>query len=129
MNSDQVKGVLQKAGGHLEESAGALAGDESAKEAAQEDRIKGEAREAWGNVKEAGCALIDRARAAKADPETKSERAKAFDREHRVEIHGVAEVGQGGVDQPDRNRARVASQKGPHKAEQQAFDQPDRKRA
>ncbi|MGB0123022.1 MAG: hypothetical protein WA419_10875 [Silvibacterium sp.] len=126
MNSDQVKGVLQKAGGHLEKDAGALVGDESAKEAGQENRIKGEA---WGNVKEAGCALIERARAAKVDAEIKSERAKAFDREHRVEIHGVAEVGQGGVDQPDRNRAGKANRKGPRKAQQQAFDQPYRKRA
>lgn len=82
-----------------------------------------------GVLQEAGCTLIDRARAAKADAEIKSERAKASDREDRVEIHGVSEVGQGGVDQPDRNRAGKANRKGPRKAEQQAFDQPDRKRA
>jgi uncharacterized protein YjbJ (UPF0337 family) len=86
MNSDTIKGGLQKIGGHIEEAAGALVGDESLKIAGQEDQIKGAAREAWGNVKEAGEALIDRARAAKLDAEIKSERAKAFDREHSVEI-------------------------------------------
>jgi uncharacterized protein YjbJ (UPF0337 family) len=86
MNSDQIKGALQKAGGHVEESAGALVGDEGLKIAGQEDQIKGEAREAWGNVKDAGDALIDRAKAAKFDAEAKSERAKAFDREHQVEV-------------------------------------------
>lgn len=33
-------------------------------------------------MKDAGEALVDRARIAKADAEIKSERAKAFDREH-----------------------------------------------
>ncbi len=87
MNSDQVKGILQKAGGHVEEAAGALVGDEGLKIAGQEDQIKGEARQAWGNVKDAGEALIDRARAAKADAEIKSARAEAFDREHQLEVH------------------------------------------
>ena len=82
MNTDQVKGGLQKIGGHIEESAGALVGDEGLKIAGKEDQIKGSARQAWGNVKDAGEALVDRARIAKADAEIKSERAKAFDREH-----------------------------------------------
>ncbi|AXC13144.1 hypothetical protein ACPOL_3865 [Acidisarcina polymorpha] len=86
MNGDKVKGVLQKIGGHIEESAGALVGDENLKLAGQEDQIKGEAREAWGNVKEAGEALVDRARIAKADAELKSARAEAFDREHDTQI-------------------------------------------
>ena len=86
MNNDTIKGELQKIGGHIEEAAGALVGDENLKIAGQEDQIKGAAREAWGNVKDAGNALIDRARAAKFDAEAKSERAKTFDREHRVEI-------------------------------------------
>lgn len=86
MNDDTIKGELQKVGGHIEEAAGALVGDENLKIAGQEDQIKGAAREAWGNVKEAGNALIDRARAAKFDAEVKSERAKEFNREHRVEV-------------------------------------------
>jgi uncharacterized protein YjbJ (UPF0337 family) len=86
MNDDKVKGALQKAGGHVEEAAGALVGDENLKLAGKEDQIKGEAREAWGNVKDAGDALIDRARAAKADAELKSARANAFEREHAVEV-------------------------------------------
>jgi uncharacterized protein YjbJ (UPF0337 family) len=93
MNGDQLKGTLRKAGGHIEEAAGALVGDQPLKEAGQEDQIKGEAREAWGNVKEAGDALIDRARAAKTDAEIKSERAREFDREHSVEVVGMNEVG------------------------------------
>ena len=84
MNDDKIKGILQKAGGHVEEAAGALVGNENLKIAGQEDQIKGGAREAWGNVKDAGNALIDNARAAKADAEVKSEQARAFDREHSV---------------------------------------------
>jgi uncharacterized protein YjbJ (UPF0337 family) len=84
MNSDSLKGSLQKAGGHVEEAAGALVGDHNLKEAGREDQIKGAAREAWGNVKDAGDALIDRAKAAKFDAEAKSDRAEAFDREHSV---------------------------------------------
>jgi uncharacterized protein YjbJ (UPF0337 family) len=86
MNNDTIKGELQKIGGHIEEAAGALVGDANLKIAGQEDQIKGASREAWGNVKDAGDALIDRARAARFDAEAKSERAEAFDREHRVEI-------------------------------------------
>ena len=84
MNSDQVKGVLQKAGGHIEESAGA---------------------------------------------ETKSEQPRAFDRDHRVEIHEINATSQEGVDQADRKRVGRINRKGIEKAEQQSFDQPDRKRA
>ena len=54
MNNDKVKGVLQKIGGHIEESAGALVGDENLKLAGQQDQMKGEARKAWGDVKDAG---------------------------------------------------------------------------
>jgi uncharacterized protein YjbJ (UPF0337 family) len=92
MNSDQVKGMLQKVGGRIEESAGALVGSESLKLAGQEDQLKGEAREAWGRVKEAGDHLIDQAKAAKADAEIKSERARAFEHEHRVEVEGIDEL-------------------------------------
>lgn len=87
MNDDKLKGALQKAAGHVEESAGALVGDRNLQAAGQEDQLKGSAREAWGNVKDAGAALIDRARAAKLDAEEKSERADSFEREH--EIHTV----------------------------------------
>ena len=86
MNGDKIKGVLQKIGGHIEESAGALVGDEGLKIAGKEDQVKGSAREAWGNVKDAGNALIDNARVAKADAEMKTERVKAFDREHEVKV-------------------------------------------
>ena len=86
MNDDKIKGVLQKIGGRIEESAGALVGDEGLKIAGKEDQIKGAAREAWGNVKDAGNALIDHARAAKADAEIKTERVKAFDEDHKVEV-------------------------------------------
>ncbi len=83
MNGDKVKGVLQKIGGHIEESAGALVGDENLKVAGQEDQIKGDAREAWGNLKDA---LVDRAKVAKADAELKSARAESFDREHDTTV-------------------------------------------
>ena len=82
MNEDTMKGVLQKIGGRVEESAGALAGDKNLKEAGQEDQVKGAAREAWGNVKDAGNALVDNARAAKLDAENKSRAAEASDRDH-----------------------------------------------
>ena len=84
MNDDKIKGVLQKIGGRVEESAGALTGDGNLKAAGQEDQLKGAAREAWGNVKDAGNALIDNAKADKFDAEAKSERADAFCREHDV---------------------------------------------
>jgi uncharacterized protein YjbJ (UPF0337 family) len=84
MNSDTIKGSLQKVGGRIEESAGVLVGDENLKVAGKEDQLKGAAREAWGNVKDAGNALIDRARAAKLDAEIKSERSTEFEREHEV---------------------------------------------
>lgn len=87
MNDDKIKGVLQKIGGHVEEAAGALVGDQNLKVAGQEDQVKGAAREAWGNVKDAGNALIDRARVAKIDAEAKSDRAEAFAREHAVEVN------------------------------------------
>ncbi|WP_263382868.1 CsbD family protein [Granulicella arctica] len=86
MNGDQVKGVLQKIGGRIEEAAGTLVGDEGLKIAGKEDQLKGGAREAWGNVKDAGNNLIDQARASKADAELKSERARAFDQEHEIKV-------------------------------------------
>ena len=86
MNDDKAKGVLQKIGGHVEESAGALVGDHNLKEAGREDQIKGSAREAWGNVKDAGNALVDRARSAKLEAEAKSHDATVFDREHDVKV-------------------------------------------
>jgi uncharacterized protein YjbJ (UPF0337 family) len=104
MNDDTIKGELQKIGGHIEEAAGALVGDANLKIAGQEDQIKGAAREAWGNVKDAGDALIDRARAAKLDAEVKSERAEAFDREHRVEVvHEERETPERDQDQARRS--------------------------
>jgi uncharacterized protein YjbJ (UPF0337 family) len=86
MNDDTIKGKLQKIGGRIEESAGALINDPALKNAGREDQLKGKAREAWGNVKDAGNALIDRARAAKYDAEIKSEEAAAFERDHKIEV-------------------------------------------
>jgi uncharacterized protein YjbJ (UPF0337 family) len=84
MNDDTVKGALQKAGGRVEEAAGALVGDHNLKAAGREDQLKGSAREAWGNVKDAGNALIDKAKAAKFDAEAKTDRVDSFEREHTV---------------------------------------------
>ncbi len=86
MNSDNIKGVLQKAGGHIEEAAGALVGDENLKVAGKEDQLEGSARDAWGNVKNAGDALIDRAKAAKTDAQSKSESAEAYKKDHEVSV-------------------------------------------
>jgi uncharacterized protein YjbJ (UPF0337 family) len=95
MNDDKVKGVLQKAGGRLEEAAGALIGCEKLQLAGQEDQIKGDAREAWGKLKDAGNALVDQARVANEEAHLKAARAEAFDREHAVvtEHEGSAEIG------------------------------------
>lgn len=119
MNGDQIKGKLQKVGGHIEEAAGALVGDEPLKEAGQEDQIKGDAREAWGNVKDAGDALIDRAKAAKLDAERKSQRAETFDREHRVEVVRLDEAG--------KKESRQADEKQSDNPDKSA--EPDRKPA
>ncbi len=86
MNQDNVKGKLQELGGRLEEAAGALFNDPNEKVAGKEDQLKGQARQAWGNVKEAGDNLVDQARAAKSDAETKSARLDAFEDEHKVEV-------------------------------------------
>ena len=87
MNSDTVKGILQKVGGRIEESAGALVGSENLKVAGKEDQLEGSAREAWGNVKDAGDALIDRVKASKFEAEAKSERADTFEKQHAVEVN------------------------------------------
>ncbi len=81
MNTDNIKGTLQKIGGRVEEAAGALTGDANLKDAGREDQLVGSARNAWGNVKDAGQALVDRARAAKYDAEAKSEAAHVFESE------------------------------------------------
>ena len=86
MNSDSIKGVLQKVGGHIEEAAGALVGSENLKVAGKEDQLKGSAREAWGNVKDAGDSLIEKAKAAKYEAEAKSDRSTAFEQEHAASI-------------------------------------------
>ena len=86
MNGDKIKGVMQKIGGHIEESAGALVGDENLKVAGKEDQLKGSAREAWGNVKDVGNNLIDQAKAAKVDAEAKTGRVNAFEDDHKVEV-------------------------------------------
>jgi uncharacterized protein YjbJ (UPF0337 family) len=124
MNGDKVKGVLQKVGGHVEEAAGALVGDEGLKAAGQEDQIKGEAREAWGNVKDAGEALVDRTRVAKADAEVKAERAKAFDREHEVVVTNPIPRNSGEAKPPEKaseqGGAEKASGESPNEGKKQA---------
>ena len=87
MNADKIKGTLQKAGGHIEEAAGALVGSENLKVAGKEDQLEGSAREAWGNVKDAGNNLIDQARVAKYDAQTKSDLAQAYEKQHAVEVN------------------------------------------
>ncbi len=86
MNDDNIKGVAQKVYGRIEESAGALFGDEALKVDGQDNQLKGAARDAWGNVKNAGNALIDQARAAKYTAEAKTAESQAFDRDHSVEV-------------------------------------------
>ena len=86
MNSDSIKGVLQKAGGHIEEAAGALVGDENLKVAGKEDQLQGSAREAWGNVKDAGDSLVDKAKAAKYEAEARTDRSEAYEKEHSASI-------------------------------------------
>ncbi len=85
MNSDTIKGILQKVGGRVEESAGALVGDENLKVAGKEDQLAGAAREAWGNVKDAGGALLDQAKAARFNADAKSEAAHAYEKNHAVD--------------------------------------------
>jgi uncharacterized protein YjbJ (UPF0337 family) len=86
MNDDKIKGAAQKIGGHVEEAAGALVGDERLKEAGREDQLKGAAREAWGNVKDAAGNLVDNARAAKLDAEAKTGRVDTFERDHETVV-------------------------------------------
>lgn len=86
MNDDKIKGVFQKIGGHIEEAAGALVGDENLKVAGKEDQLKGGAREAWGNVKDAAGNLVDQAKAAKFDAEAKQGKYEAYEKEHDVEV-------------------------------------------
>jgi uncharacterized protein YjbJ (UPF0337 family) len=86
MNDDTLKGAAQKIGGHLEEAAGALVGDQHLKDAGREDQLKGTAREAWGNVKDAAGNLIDQARAAKLDAEVKTDRVETFEHQHETVV-------------------------------------------
>ena len=86
MNADNIKGVMQKIGGHIEEAAGALVGDANLKAAGEEDQLKGKAREAWGNVKDAAGNLVDQARAAKGTAEARTEQVKVFEDEHKIEV-------------------------------------------
>lgn len=82
MNDDKAKGALQKAAGHVEESAGALVGDHDLKATGQKDQIKGGAREALGDVKDAGNKLVDRAKGNTAEVHT----TDAAGREHDVVV-------------------------------------------
>ena len=86
MNDDKIKGVFQKIGGHIEEAAGALVGDENLKVAGKEDQLKGGSREAWGNVKDAGNDLVDKAKAAMFDANAKQDKYEAYEKEHDVTV-------------------------------------------
>ena len=53
MNSDQLKGKLEQAVGHVKESVGEALGDNKTANEGLGDQVKGSARETWGNVKDA----------------------------------------------------------------------------
>ena len=53
MNSDQLKGKLEQAVGHVKQGVGEAFGDEKTANEGLGDQVKGSARETWGNVKDA----------------------------------------------------------------------------
>ncbi len=54
MDSDNVKGTLEKLGGKIKETVGDLTGNEKLKNEGRADQVKGAAHDALGNAKEAG---------------------------------------------------------------------------
>jgi uncharacterized protein YjbJ (UPF0337 family) len=52
MNSDQVKGVAQKAGGKAKEGFGKMTGNPDTQAKGKFDQAKGQARESFGDAKE-----------------------------------------------------------------------------
>ena len=53
MNSDEVKGAAEKAGGKIKEEWGKITGNPDTQAKGQFDQAKGQARENLGKVKEA----------------------------------------------------------------------------
>jgi uncharacterized protein YjbJ (UPF0337 family) len=53
MNSDQVKGAAQKAGGKVKEEVGKMTGNTETQAKGKVDQAKGQARESFGGAKEA----------------------------------------------------------------------------
>jgi uncharacterized protein YjbJ (UPF0337 family) len=53
MNSDQVKGKIEQAVGHVKEKVGETFHDNKMANEGLGDQVKGSARETWGNVKDA----------------------------------------------------------------------------
>jgi uncharacterized protein YjbJ (UPF0337 family) len=74
MSEEHVKGGLEKAGGRIEEAAGALVGNDRLKADGQLDQVKGGAHQAWGDVKDAARDLAGRLHEKKVDGEIATER-------------------------------------------------------
>ena len=53
MNTDQIKGKLQDAIGHIKQAAGEATGNDRVANEGLADQVKGSTRETWGNVKDA----------------------------------------------------------------------------
>jgi uncharacterized protein YjbJ (UPF0337 family) len=53
MNSDQVKGKIEHAVGHVKEAFGEAVGNNKVANEGLADQAKGATRETWGNVKDA----------------------------------------------------------------------------
>ena len=54
MDSNDVKGNLEKLGGKIKETVGELTGNEKLKNEGRADQVKGAAHDALGNIKESG---------------------------------------------------------------------------
>ena len=53
MNTDQIKGKLQDAIGHIKQGAGEAVGNDKVANEGLADQVKGSTRETWGNVRDA----------------------------------------------------------------------------
>ncbi len=54
MDSNNVKGNLEKLGGKIKETVGELTGNDKLKNEGRADQVKGAAHDALGNIKESG---------------------------------------------------------------------------
>ncbi len=59
MDSNNVKGNLEKLGGKIKETVGELTGNEKLKNEGRADQVKGAAHDALGNLKETGRDAVD----------------------------------------------------------------------